>query len=290
MVAGCGAAQLVPANALRGAALSPAAKPSTSYVYTCQNGIVYDCLIYAKGKLVATIEKNVKGLLGVAAGKDGLFYVANESANDVLVYSAGGKKLLQTLADGSNVPAAVAVYSDQVAVSNKATLTFFAKGAKTPTRTLKDSNAVKGVGAAFDSKGNCYWSFVNKKSAAQVDEFKACNGKPANLNISPGSPSGIGFDGQGNLYYASRSSSGTGVYKCSGVSSCTLTYSQFIAPQSLNFSKGFADLWVDDTGNYQSAAALYEIDVSTGKIVTTISSGISFFDPPTGIAAGPGPL
>jgi hypothetical protein len=50
-------------------------------------------------------------------------------------------------------------------------------------------------------------------------------------------------------------------------------------------------VWIDDTGDYQCyCEGLYEIDVKSGKEVAKILSGLKFFDPPSGVAAGPGPL
>lgn len=289
-IAGCAAQPLAPpSDAAPAPLLSP--KGAAGFVYTCQNELsVVDCLVYSGQNVVRTITKGLVRPVAAVAGKDGLFYVADESAADVLVFSSGGKKLVAKLTDSGETPNDAAVYNDAVAVSNQKTLTFFSKGATKPTRTLKDSNAMQGRGAAFDSKGNCYWSFENKSSSAQVDEFKGCAGSPQNLKISGASPYGIAFDAGGNLYFAEYSSPSKGVYRCKGTKSCTLVWSTFVAPQYLNFSKGFADLWVSDPANYQSTAALYEIDIATGKIAATITYGISSLNPPIGIAAGPGPL
>jgi hypothetical protein len=292
LVAGCGAQQLTPANAPPAAPVTYNAK-SGAYAYTCQSETSeVDCLGFRGSKLVLTLTKGLKEPLGVAAGKDGLFYIADRSAKDIFVYSAGGAKLVATLSDGSNAPVDVAVYNDEVAASNKNTLTFFKKGATKPTLTLKDTTAVQGSGAAFDSVGNCYWSFTTK-SGASVDEFKGCKGKPVNLKIAPGTPYGIAFDGNGNLYYTGYNGSSRGIYACSGVKSCALAFPKlsFVDPQYLNFSSNFADVWIDDTGDYQCyCEGLYEIDVKSGKEVAKILSGLKFFDPPSGVAAGPGPL
>jgi hypothetical protein len=292
LVAGCGAQQLTQAFAPPAAPITPNAKGG-AYVYTCQSESSHvDCLVYQGGKTVRTLTKGFKKPVGVAAGKDGLFYVADASAKDVFVYSAGGAKLVATLSDASNAPVDVAVYNDEVAASNKNTLTFFKKGASKPTLTLKDTTAVQGSGAAFDSTGNCYWSF-STKSGATVDEFKGCKGKPVNLKITPGTPYGIAFDGKDNLYYTSYNGSVKGIYACSGVKSCAVAFTTltFVDPQYLSFSSNFADVWIDDTGNYQCyCTGLYGIDVKTGKEVEKIQSGLSFFNPPSGVAAGPGPL
>ncbi|MGC9992562.1 MAG: hypothetical protein ABSD52_09245 [Candidatus Cybelea sp.] len=296
LVAGCGGGQqFAPANAPAAAPITSNAnaKGGASYEYTCQSETSnIDCLVYQDNKTVRTITKGLKKPLGVAAGKDGLFYIADQSAKDIFVYSAGGAKLVATLSDASNAPVDVAVYNDEVAAANKNTLTFFKKGATKPTLTLKDSTAVQGSGAAFDSAGNCYWSFTTK-SGASVDEFKGCKGSPVNLKISPGTPYGIAFDGSGNLYYTSYNAAGRGIYTCSGVKSCALAFTKlsFINPQYVNFSSNFADVWIDDPGSYSCYCnGLYGIDVKTGKESGKILNGLSFFDPPTGVAIGPGPL
>ncbi len=162
-------------------------KAGGTLVYTCQNEDSPDCLVYSGQRVLRTITKNLTKPAGVAAGKDGLFYVADESAEKIWVFSSGGKRLVAKLSDRGNVPDDVAVYNDEVAVSNQKTMTFFSKGATKPTRTLKDSSAQQGRGAAFDSEGNCYWSFENKSSTPQVDEFKGCSGSPRNLKVSGGS-------------------------------------------------------------------------------------------------------
>jgi DNA-binding beta-propeller fold protein YncE len=292
-VSGCGTQPLGPVSSdglVRPAGVSRDAKTGV-YVYTCQSASSsVDCLVYAKNKVLRTLTKSLQKPLGVAAGKDGRFYVADKTAMKIFVYSAGGTKQIATLNDAGNVPLDVAVDADKVAVANQTTLTFFAKGATKPTATLKDTRVSQGYGAAFDTAGNCYWSFASKTSGARVDEFKGCKGNAHDLEIGAGSPYGIAFDGSNNLYYTSYLSASDGVYKCIGITSCALAYGKFVDPQYLNFSRGFTDLWVSDPGNYQSGAALYKIDAATGKVLVKITDGISFFDPPTGVAAGPGPL
>ena len=291
-LAGCGAS---------GAALSPPGGTTQqadvvparlgSFVFTCQNGTVFDCLVYTdRGRLLRTLTTDVDSPLGVAAGQDGLLYVANNFADNVLVYSGGAHSLLRELDDGGNAPIDVAVFHDELAVSNQHTMTVFRPGATKPTRTLHDPDVLQGSGAAFDEAGNCYWSFSSQTSGAQVDEFVGCKGKPKALNITPGSPYGIAFDQNGNLYYTSFSSDADGVYRCAGTTSCRLIYGQFIDPQYLNFSRDFNDLWINDPGNDSLGSAIYEVDVATGKVVEKITSGLSFFNPPSGVAGAPGPF
>ena len=132
LVAGCGAQQLTQANAPPAAPITPNAKGG-AYAYTCQSESSHvDCLVYKGGKTVRTLTKGLKKPLGVAAGKDGLFYIADASAKDIFVYSASGAKLVATLSDASNAPVDVAVYNDEVAASNKNTLTFFKRAPRSP--------------------------------------------------------------------------------------------------------------------------------------------------------------
>ncbi|MBV8530608.1 MAG: hypothetical protein JO104_04770 [Candidatus Eremiobacteraeota bacterium] len=277
-----------PLNA-QAAHASTASGRTGSVVFTCQNGTVFDCLFYTdRGRLLRKRSKHVLSPLGVAAGKDGLLYVANEFGDDVLVYSAGGHSLLRKLRNGGNVPIDVAVFNDELAVSNQHALTVFRPGAKRPTRTLHDPNVLQGSGAAFDPNGNCYWSYASQSGKAKIDEFAGCKGKPITLNVTPGSPYGIAFDRSGNLYYTSFSSQAPGVYRCSGTSSCRLIFSQFVDPEYLNFSHDFKDLWINDPGNISVGGALDEIDIATGKVIEEITGNLSFFNPPSGVAAAPG--
>ena len=223
---------------------------------------------------------------GVAAGSDGLLYVANEGAGDVLIYAPGGRTLLRTLDNGGNVPLDVAVFAQTVAASNLHNVTVFTSGATKPSRTLKDPNVFQGSGVAFDPSGNCFWSFTNEQLHPQVDEFAACKGKPAVVPIAQGSPTGLAFDGQGNLWYTSGSTQNPGVYRCKGTSQCGIVYDEFQDPVYLNFSHDFRHLWVDDPGS----AALYEIDTATGNVVQEITAGLSFDNTPSGVAAAPGPF
>ena len=292
-LAGCGAPGTAPAYPPAVAAMQTQVVPeaSRSFVFTCQNGTKSDCLVYTgHGKLLRTKTKDVLSPLGVAAGRDGLLYVANEFGDNILVYSTAGRSLLRELGNGGNVPIDVAVFNDELAVSNEHALTFFLAGATKPTRTLKDPNVLQGNGAAFDSNGNCYWSYASQTDGSAVDEFVRCKGKPKNLHIAPGSPYGIAFDRKGNLYYTSFSSEANGVYRCSGTTSCRLVYNQFVDPEYLNFSRDFKDLWINDPGNISVGGAMYEIDVRTGKVVETITGNLSFFNPPSGVAAAPGPF
>jgi len=291
VVAGCGTA--VRTGALPAARLAvsgdtrktPAA--AHGFVFTCHNGTSYECPVYdAAGRLLRTKKKALVDPQGVAAGSDGLLYVANEGAKNILVYGAGARTLLRSLDDGGNVPVDVAVFGQTVAASNLHSVTVFRSGATQPSRTLKDAEAFQGSGVAFDPSGNCYWSFTNEQLDAQIDEFVHCKGEPIVVPITEGAPTGLAFDASGNLWYTSVSTQKPGVYRCNGTRRCGIVYSQFENPVYINFSHDFRDLWVDDPGS----VALYEIDVASGAVVQKITGGLTFDNPPSGVAAAPGPL
>ena len=291
-LAGCGNRETAPLGALpaqvRTENLPDAQR---SYAFTCQNGSVFDCLVYtAGGKLLRTRKHDVESPLGVAAGSDGRLYVANEFGSDVLVYSSGGRKLSAVLSNGGNVPIDVAVFHGEVAVSNQHVMTFFSSGATAPTRTLRAPSVLQGTGAAFDPSGNCYWSYYNEVPKLELVEFVGCKGKARVRSVSPGGPYGIAFDGSGNLYYSVFAESrNNGVYRCSGLSSCSLFF-EAAAPEYLNFSQNFQDLWISVPGGGSPGNALYEIDVASGKVVQEITAGLTPSNPPTGVAAAPGPF
>jgi len=289
-VAGCGSNRTgatlpsEPLALMRSGTTTPA---KHEFVFTCQSALAYECRVYnGDGLLLRTKKKELVDPRAVAAGGDGLLYVANEGARNVLVYTAGARKLLRALDDGGNVPLDVAVFGQTVVTSNLHNATVFLPGATKPSRTLTDQNVLQGSGVAFDPSGNCFWSFTNEQSMAQVDEFTGCKGKPIAVPISAGSPQSMAFDGKGNLWYTSLSTRGPGVYRCTGTSGCQIVYDEFANPSNINFSRDFRDLWVNDPGS----GSLYEVDVASGKIVQRITAGLTSANPPAGVASAPGPL
>lgn len=256
-------------------------------MFTCQNALAYECRVYnSTGHLLRTKRKELVDPQGVAAGSDGLLYVANEGARNVLVYTAAARAILHALDNGGNVPIDVAVIGQTVAASNLHNVTVFRPGATEPSRTLKDANVFQGSGIAFDPSGNCFWSFTNEQLHPQVDEFAGCKGKPVTVPITEGSATGLAFDGKGNLWYTSSSTQKPGVYRCKGTRQCGIAFNEFEDPTYINFSHDFRHLWVADPGSN----ALFEIDVANGNVVQEITAGLTFDNPPAGVAAAPGPL
>ena len=123
-IAGCNASGVAPTLAPNGAASAKAGRAAspdatTTYAYTCQNIGTADCLVFKGTKLYKTIKNGLQSPLGVSAGKDGLFYVADQAAQAIVVFSAGGKSLVGTIDDGGNVPVDGAVSRDARAGAKK---------------------------------------------------------------------------------------------------------------------------------------------------------------------------
>ncbi len=115
-----------------------------------------------KGKLVAQIT-GVSG--GLADTKAGDLYVANTDDNDILLYKNDYKTLLATLSDPNEYPSGES-YDETtgiVAVTNiistsdgPGTVSFYAKGATKPCKTIGNPAWGRVYFDAFDSKGNLF--------------------------------------------------------------------------------------------------------------------------------------
>jgi len=258
-------------------------------VYSCQAVDSICDVLNPNGKILKTLTSanGLNGPEGTSVDPSGNWYIANANAGNILKFSAKGAALLSTLDDSGAQPIDVAVAGKTVAVANlsgpnslSASVSVYLNGGTTAARTLTDSAAAEGVGVAFDSKGNCYWSFKLANTHGQIDEFTGCNGAPQNLGITTGLAGGLAFDGKDNLFYVDRT---VGVYSCSGVTSCGARFTGFSQPFDINFDKRWKNLWVSDI----AAANIREIDIATGSVVR--SFGFEPSDPPFGVAAAPGP-
>lgn len=115
-----------------------------------------------KGKLVAQIT-GVSG--GLATTKAGSLYVANTDYNDILLYKNDYKTLLATLSDPNEYPVDESYdeTSGTVAVTNiistsdgPGTVSFYAKGATKPCKTVGNPAWGRVYFDAFDSKGDLF--------------------------------------------------------------------------------------------------------------------------------------
>jgi hypothetical protein len=267
----------------------PALRPARtkSYVYTCQNGTLFQCLVYdLHGKVVNTISTGIESPLGIATDVAGNVYIANNFADNVPEYGPGGSPLIATLDDSGNGPVDVAVSNGVVAVANQTNVTVYVDGATEPTRTLAIPNVLEASGMAFDSKGNCYVAFVKDTLGTAIDEYAGCAGSATELEVNSGTPYNIAFDRSDNLYFSDMGPDTQGVYVCKGVLKCQVRYRQFGGIYDLTFDSKFKTLYVSTTDG--SADEIAGIDLATGQVVRTFTKGLSSANPPLGVAIGPG--
>lgn len=110
-----------------------------------------------------------------------ILYVANFSAQNVLLFKKCGTGPGATLFDAPFNPIDVAISSGSsgaVYVSNftapSVTVFPLPNSNYTPSLTLTDPNARSGMGITIDKFGDCFWSFVDNSGQGRVDRFKGC--------------------------------------------------------------------------------------------------------------------
>jgi hypothetical protein len=269
---------------------------AAALVYSCEY-YGSDCRIFNAGthKMLSQLSEQdgLNDPQGNRTDAKGNWYIANTGAANVLEYSGDGSKLEATLDASGWFPDDVAVSGSLVAVSNWASLSFtpgvvniYSGGATSPSYALSDPLAMEGQGVAFDSKGNCYWSFNNESGEGMIDEFPGCTASstPTNLNIVTGFAGGIALDQHDNLWYVDQYH---GVYKCAGTTNCklynkiSLRPCQCHDPVYMNFNASDKSLYVADG----KLGVIYRIDTANAK--RGVFARTSKKDPPFGVATSP---
>jgi len=274
-------------SSLSGNALQASAPPtSSSYVYGCTGEP--KCRVFTTdGQLVRTVSQGLMTPGGLAVDPQGNVYVAEEFPQEIDVYSSGMAARIQTLNNGSDVALDVAVHAGVVAVSDQHAVTVFAPGSTSNPSRLVGGNVLQGIGIAFDSKGNCYWSYSpdSGNGNSKVYEFAGCSGQAQAIDL-PGSPASLAFDGNDNLYYSSDTFSETaGIFRCTGLTNCNRVFAKGRDPEHIRFDGTWTNLYAGLVKGHD----ISQIDVATGKIVKNIGHGFTNYFPPVGVAAGPGP-
>lgn len=290
--------------------------PGPPYVYSCDINN-NDCLIQKPPppnnpaplvvRFLALPQGTRASRPGIAyGGKSAQWFIANTNANNVPIYDIFGNGPVLTLNDANQYPVDVAIRAagtpravKMVIVSNIFSLSHGAPSISIytppftnlmgPTGFLNDPvNApagAKGLGVAFDQKGNCYWSFETAdRTAGRVDEFKGCTGK-AVLLPGPvmGFVGGIAFDGKNNLWFADQFAQT--INRCVGVVTCGAAagFPAFVDPIYINFNASWHDLYVADYG----ASQILRYTPATGAQVGVI--GYPASNPPSGVGTYPPP-
>jgi hypothetical protein len=268
-----------------------AGKPDTavaSSVYACE-AFANLCNVYTLG---GTLTATVSGLnvpQGVAVDSNGYVYISNSYSSQVLIYTDGATALVATLTDSANLPAFTVASKTLIASSD-----FYSSSGgpgelavyknvpedQTPSYYLTDPSAYEGESVAFDSKGNCYWSFNTAADSGPgyIDEFQGCaqGATPIRLPITTSYAGGVAFDSNDNLWYTDQLAAS--VNACTGTTNCATILSGgfFVDPVTLNWD-GEELMYVMD-----AVSGVYQVNV-LGDPYPMIS--ISSSNGPVGTAA-----
>lgn len=236
--------------------------PSTNgaYVYTCSpahgmsgkgNCSVYD----TSGHLLAqlTPDDGLSYPWGTALF-GGKWYIANSGHEQIRVYTQGtSPQYVETLSDPSAYPIDVAVYGDKgkvklVAVANNSSpssgsggAVVFKGNATLPSYSLPvPSGTLYGLGIAFDSKGDCVFSYGGSGRGGYLVMYKQCAGNYTQLNIKIHYPGGVIFDQHDNFITIDQK---RGILICAGTSNCNVAIPghNFF---DLSLNSAGTDLWV----------------------------------------------
>jgi hypothetical protein len=237
---------------------------------------VYGCLFYANacgvyesgGTLVGSIN-GLTGPQGVDVDSYGYAYVTNTYANSgqggqVLIYTPGGSTLLTTLSDPGQLPALAKLYKRTLAVSDFYSSSFgpgklavykLPSRSGSPDYYVSDPAAYEGESVAFDSAGNCYWSYntAYQSGPGHIDKFRNCarGARPVGMGITTQYAGGVAFDGSDNLWYTDQLAGTVNVCPAGG-GACFVELSGFSDPVTLSWD-GVNNMYVmdADSGIYQ---------------------------------------
>jgi len=271
-------------------------RPGISASYSTRKSLVFEgdqeeaaVNIYQTTKLssnpspIATIHAAAGCPYGLAVDKSGTVYVAdNCGGSDVEEYSKGSTTLKTRITDGISNPLGLAIDKQgTLYVSNyPASITEYAKGTTTPSKTITGGGMTDPFGLALDKSGNLY---IADFGASAVFELPAGGSSVTNLNLSGlGEPLGVAFDQKtGYLWETGGSGNVINVYDLSTSTSPIETISGHGDPYAISTEnagkpKGEvveSDLDTDSVyaykpGSYTSYATLTtDIELPTGLLI-----------------------
>lgn len=228
--------------------------------------------------------KTAKGCpYGLAMDKKATLYVAdNCGGNDVEEYAKGSTTLKTSITDGISNPLGLAIdKSGTLYVSNyPASITEYAYGTTTPSKTITGGGMTDPFGLALDSSGNLY---IADFGASAVFELPAGGSTVTNLGLqSLGEPIGLAIDQKtGYLWETGGSDNVVNVYQLGGSTSPIKSFTGLGDPYALSLeNKGKpkdevveSDLGTDDVyayapGSYTPYATLSNgIKLPTGLLI-----------------------
>jgi sugar lactone lactonase YvrE len=221
---------------------------------------------------------------GMAVDKTGKIYVAdNCGGNDVEEYAKGSTTLSSTITSGISNPLGLAIDKNgTLYVSNyPASITEYAYGTNTPSKTVTGGGMTDPFGLALDSSGNLY---IADFGASAVFELPAGGSSVTNLGLSGlGEPLGLAID-QTNGYLWETGGSGDviNIYKLGGSTSPIQTIPGNGNPYAISLELigkpkgevvesdlGTHDVYAYKPGQYTSYATLSNgISLPTGLLIT----------------------
>jgi hypothetical protein len=211
VVAGCAGAGTTPQGSVSNWAGTPDFERGASSIhasYQTRKSLVFEAdqteaavNIYPTDKFghnpapVATIHVARGCPYGMAVDKTGTIYVADWcGGNDVELYKKGSTTLSSTITEGISNPLGLAIdRSGRLYVSNyPPSITEYASGARTPSKTISGGGMVEPFGLALDKSGNLY---IADTGASAVFELPAGASSVKNLNLSDlDQPIGVAVD------------------------------------------------------------------------------------------------
>ncbi|HEY0306713.1 MAG TPA: Ig-like domain repeat protein [Acidobacteriaceae bacterium] len=160
----------------------------------------------ASGNTVSLLT-GLAGPKGVAVTGNGTLYIANTDNNKILVYTPGTSTASTLPVTGLNAPSALALDTSGnlfIADTGNKQIVEYVNGAQGGAASF-GSTQVKPVGLAVDAAGAVYVADALTNSVLRLVPGTSTS---VSLATGLGSPSGIGLDAQGDLFYADSSVAG----------------------------------------------------------------------------------
>jgi hypothetical protein len=164
--------------------MSRNAKKQLLYVSLTEQNIV-DLYSIPSYSLVGQITDGIDFPQGMTTDKLGNLYVANLGGNSVTVYAKGATSPSRTLTDPYG-PTDVALTNkgDLLVGDNGGGVTVFAPNASSPSTRLTNPDLYSVGGVGADAHGNAYAAGNNVSYAPVVVKFAHLSGSGANLNLT----------------------------------------------------------------------------------------------------------
>jgi hypothetical protein len=250
----------------------------TSFEGACD---VYD----TRGKLLTELPQSAVRLPYLTKLSGRYWYVPDLANQKVVILTQGRSPRVVGSLASPTFPADVAVYRsngtiESVAVSDySGRVDVYEHGASSPSYTLPAPKAkyLQGAGVAFDSHGDCAWSY-HGPSEGHVLFYQGCKGKYKDLGLSVNA-GGVLFDQHDNLIVANQSK---GALFCTGTSNCKLAVRNSSAGLlGIGLTADGTALWAAGNSN----GTIYEYAYPSGKLDFSFKWTDSPYLSPIGVAA-----